>query len=99
MFGGVVWRGGVVPAAPATGSFRAAPSALNREAADLPASSSMPASAGTLDGPTEIVIRPHGIRHGRWEAPAWAFWTAGGIVLALALAYALVRLGYIRRKA
>jgi hypothetical protein len=77
-----------------TGSFRPAPSALNREAADLPALPS--ASAGNVDtGPTEIVIRPTGLRHGKWEAPQWAFWTMGAIVVLLALVYALIRLGTI----
>jgi len=54
---------------------------------------------GTIEAPTEIVIRPHGLRHGKWEAPAWAFWTIGGLIVVLALAYALVRLGYVRKKA
>jgi hypothetical protein len=52
----------------------------------------------TIDTPQEVVLRPHGLRHGRWEAPQWAFWTAMGLVLVLALAYGLVRLGYFRRK-
>jgi hypothetical protein len=46
-------------------------------------------------GPSEIVIRPTGLRHGRWEAPQWAFWTMGAIVLVFALLYLLVRLGTI----
>ena len=81
------------PPAPApTSSFRAAPSALNREAADLPEASAS-ASAMAIDtAPTEIVIRPHGLRHGKWEAPAWAFWTIGAAVLALAIVYAFGRL-------
>jgi len=59
----------------------------------------MPSAMGTIEAPTEIVIRPHGLRHGKWEAPAWAFWTIGGLIVVLALAYALVRLGYVRKKA
>lgn len=83
-----------------TGSFRAAPAALNREAADMPAASAMPsAMTNEIDGPTEFVIRPRGLQHGRWEAPAWAFWSAGAIVLVLVAFYALARLGYIRKKA
>ena len=82
-----------IPPTP-TSSFRAAPSALNREAADLPALPS--ASAGNVDtGPTEIVIRPTGLRHGKWEAPQWAFWTMGAIVVVLAIVYALIRIGTI----
>jgi len=53
-------------------------------------------SVGALDtGPTEIVIRPTGLRHGKWEAPQWAFWTMGAIVVALAIVYALIRVGRI----
>ncbi len=83
-----------IPPSPA-GSFRAAPTALNREGADMPATSAT-ASSGTLaTGPTEEVIRPTGLRHGRWEAPQWAFWTAGAVIIVFALFYALVRLGTI----
>jgi hypothetical protein len=46
-------------------------------------------------GPTEIVIRPTGLRHGKWEAPQWAFWTMGAIVVVLAIVYALIRIGTI----
>jgi hypothetical protein len=84
----------VPPQPPATGSFRPAPSALNREAADLPALPSSSAAAAST-GPTEIVIRPTGLRHGKWEAPQWAFWTIGAVVVALAIVYALVRLGAV----
>ncbi len=82
------------PPAP-TSSFREAPSALNREAAGIPdtATSSMTGSVDT--GPREIIVRPTGLRHGRWEAPAWAFWTIGGVVLALAIVYTLGRVGII----
>jgi hypothetical protein len=92
---------GVGPAPTPTGSFRSAPATLNREAAELPSASAMPAEAseGSGDRPSEIVIRPTGLRHGKWEAPAWAFWTAGGLVMVCALVYALFRLGYFRRKA
>ena len=76
-----------------TGSFRPAPSALNREAADLPA---LPSSSPTaVTGPTEVVIRPTGLRHGKWEAPQWAFWTIGAIVVFFAVVYGLVRLRII----
>ena len=85
------------PAPPPTGSFRPAPSALNREAAEMP-SADATSQVNTIDTPQEVVLRPHGLRHGRWEAPQWAFWTAMGLVLVLALAYGLVRLGYFRRK-
>jgi hypothetical protein len=74
-----------------------APSALNRAAADMPS----PAATAALDasaGPTEIVVRPSGLRHGRWEAPQWAFWTVGSVVVVLAVVYALARLGYFGKK-
>jgi hypothetical protein len=65
----------------------------------MPAASSMPtATVSGTEGPTEFVIRPTGLAHGRWEAPAWAFWTMGAIVVALAVFYALGRLGYVRKK-
>lgn len=83
------------PAPPS--SFRAAPSALNREAAEVPSA----AAADTIaveEQPREIIIRPTGLRHGKWEAPPWAFWTASALVLGLAIVYALVRLGYLRKK-
>lgn len=52
----------------------------------------------TNEGPTDIVVRPSGLRHGRWEAPQWAFWTMGSLFIVAALVYALYRLGYFRRK-
>jgi hypothetical protein len=67
----------------------------------MPAASAMPSAQGSaadVEGPTEFVIRPTGLRHGRWEAPSWAFWSAGAIVLVLVAFYALARLGYIRKK-
>ena len=92
----MVCRAAVIPPPP-SGSFRPAPSALNREAAEVPS-----ASAGldttTTEMPRESVIRPTGLRHGRWEAPSWAFWTAGTLVLVLSVVYALTRLGYLSRK-
>ena len=63
----------------------------------------MPSASASVDTtatemPREDVIRPTGRRHGRWEAPSWAFWTAGTLVLVLAIAYALMRTGYLTRK-
>ena len=87
-------------ASPSYQAFPQAPPSLNRAAADVPMSSS--SSGAPLPGSdtaTEIVTRPTGIRHGRWEAPAWAFWTFGAAVLVAALLYALARLGYFRRRA
>jgi hypothetical protein len=49
-------------------------------------------------GPTETVIRPTGLRHGRFEAHEWAFWMMGAIVVLAAVFYALVRAGLIRKK-
>lgn len=74
--------------------FPQAPKALNRGAADMPSAN----AAATSAGPTEIVVRPKGLRHGRWEAPEWAFWTIGATVLVLAAIYVLVRLGYVGKK-
>lgn len=49
-------------------------------------------------GPTETVTRPDpGLARGVWEAPPWAFWTALGLILLAATAYALVRAGVLRR--
>jgi hypothetical protein len=53
------------------------------------------ASATATSGPTEEVIRPTGLRHGRFEAHEWAFWTMGAIVLVAAIFYGLVRVGII----
>lgn len=83
------------PSAPPE-QFPQAPKTLNRSAAGMPSAS---ASGDVPTGPTEIVVRPTGLRHGKWEAPAWAFWTMGVVVVVLAALYALTRLGYLRRKA
>jgi hypothetical protein len=75
-----------------------APSAINRAAAGLDGSASA-WPAETSVGPTEIVVRPKGLRHGLWEAPRWAFWTVATMVVVAAALYALARLGVLRRKA
>ena len=92
----MVCRATVIPPPPA-GSFRPAPSALNREAAELPPAEAS-ATDTTTEMPRESVIRPTGLRHGRWEAPSWAFWTAGSLVLVLSIVYALMRMGYLSRE-
>lgn len=46
--------------------------------------------------PTEIVVRPTGLRHGRWEAPAWAFYVMAGVLVAGAVLALLVRLRVLR---
>ena len=74
--------------------FPQAPKALNRAGADMPSAS----AATTSAGPTEIVVRPNGLRHGRWEAPEWVFWSIGAAVLVLAAIYVLARLGYVGKK-
>jgi hypothetical protein len=75
-------------------SFRAAPSALNREA--MSADPYASAYVNPVDTqPSELVIRPKGLRHGKWEAPAWAFWAVGGAILLFAIVYALGRVGVI----
>jgi hypothetical protein len=90
----------LVPVSPSAGpgSFPHAPTTLNRSAIDVaPTASAAPSATGTAQ-PSDVVVRPAGLRHGRWEAPAWAFWTAGALVVVLALAYVLGRLGYLRKK-
>ncbi len=62
-----------------------------------PASSSAAAPPPAAPEATEVVIRPHGLAHGRWEAPAWSFYVAGGLVVVGALTYALLRLLAVRR--
>lgn len=62
-----------------------------------PSSTAAAPTAAAAPEPTEVVIRPHGLAHGRWEAPPWAFYTAGGLAVVGALAYALVRLLAARR--
>jgi hypothetical protein len=52
-------------------------------------------SASAYAGPTEEVVRPTGLRHGRFEAREWAFWTMGAIVLVAAIFYGLVRVGIL----
>ena len=49
----------------------------------------------TDTGPTETVVRPTGLRHGRFEAHEWAFWTMGAIIVVAAVLYGLVRVGVI----
>ena len=46
--------------------------------------------------PTEIVVRPAGLRHGRWEAPAWTFYAMAGVIVVVALTVLLVRLRILR---
>lgn len=59
----------------------------------MPASSALGMPTDT--GPTETVIRPTGLRHGRFEAHEWAFWMVGAIVVLAAIFYGLVRVGAI----
>jgi len=89
----------LVPASPSARpeAFPQAPPTLNRSAADMPVAPSASASASAPEA-TEIVVRPSGLRHGRWEAPAWAFWTFGALVVVLAGVYALARLGFLRKR-
>jgi hypothetical protein len=49
----------------------------------------------TDTGPTETVIRPTGLRHGRFEAHEWAFWTVGAVIVLAAVFYGLVRIGIV----
>lgn len=48
---------------------------------------------------TETVQRPDpGLARGRWEAPAWVFWGALGVIVLGAAAYLVYRMGYVARK-
>jgi hypothetical protein len=48
----------------------------------------------------EIVSRPDPgtLARGVWEAPAWAFYAGGAIVLLAALLYVAGRAGWLRKK-
>ena len=86
------------PSAPPQEQFPQAPKALNRSAAELgTTSASADTAAAGSSGPTEVVVRPTGLRHGRWEAPEWAFWTMGAVVVLLAAVYVLTRLASRKR--
>lgn len=61
-----------------------------------PAPSDSVAVAEPAPAPTEIVVRPAGLRHGRWEAPAWAFYVMAGVVVVGALLTLLIRLRVLR---
>jgi hypothetical protein len=46
-----------------------------------------------------LVHRPDpGLARGVWEAPPWAFYAAGALVVVLALALLAARLGLFRRR-
>ena len=89
----------VSPSAQPNGQFPQAPKALNRSAAELGTTSASAdtAAPGSSLGPTELVVRPTGLRHGRWEAPEWAFWTIGAVVVLLSAVYVLTRLASRKR--
>ena len=60
-----------------------------------------PAPTPTAPAPTatEIVHRPDpGLGRGLWEAPAWVFYVALGVVVIAAAGYVAVRLGLVRRR-
>jgi hypothetical protein len=64
-----------------------------------PASSSLASSAGDASitaaeqKPNEWVTRPTGLRRGVWEGPAWLFGVVAGVLVAVAIAYAIYRIG------
>jgi hypothetical protein len=67
------------------------------------ASVPLPASASAAPAPnpaaTEVVKRPDpGLARGVWEAPQWLFWMVGLVAVVLAVGYALVRLGVLKRR-
>jgi hypothetical protein len=50
--------------------------------------------------PAEIVHRPDPgtLGRGAWEAPAWSFYVSAAVVVVAAALYAVVRLGWARRR-
>ena len=61
-----------------------------------PAPSDSIVVAEPAPAPTETVVRPGGLRHGRWEAPSWAFYVMAGVIVAVALFTLMVRLRVLR---
>ena len=61
-----------------------------------PAPSDSIVVAQPAPAPTETVVRPGGLRHGRWEAPPWAFYVMAGVLLVVALTTLLFRLRVLR---
>ncbi|HEX7603744.1 MAG TPA: hypothetical protein VF316_19130 [Polyangiaceae bacterium] len=61
-----------------------------------PAPSDSIVVAAPAPAPTEIVVRPAGLRHGRWEAPAWAFYAMAGVLVLGAVLTVLFRLRILR---
>ena len=64
----------------------------------MPTPASAPA-ATAAGSPTEVVSRPEPgtLARGVWEAPAWAFYVGGGVVMLAALLYVAARLRLPRR--
>jgi len=56
--------------------------------------------AGLPLEPTETLLRPDpdSLARGVWEAPAWAFYVAGAVVVVAAVLYVAARLGLLRRR-
>ena len=53
----------------------------------------------TMFQPSEAVTRPDpGLARGKWEAPAWAFWVALSLIVALTTLYVLRRMGRLQLK-
>lgn len=73
-----------------------APSDSIDVAAPAPAPYDSIGVAAPAPAPTEIVVRPTGLRHGRWEAPAWAFYVMAGVLVVGAVLALLVRLRVLR---
>ena len=70
------------------------PSSASATNAPPPALPAPPEERGT-----ETVTRPDpGLARGKWEAPAWAFWLALAIVVAVTTLYVLGRMGMFKRR-
>ena len=65
-------------------------------AASVSGAGSGGAGSGTLAGPHELVTRPDGLRRGVWEGPSWMFAVISSLLVGVALAYGLRRIGLSR---
>ena len=61
--------------------------------------SARPADPPPAPTGTELVQRPDpGLARGKWEAPAWIFWTILAVVVLGSAAYVLFRMGLLKKR-
>ena len=72
------------------------PSSPSASASAAEAAPSAPAPAKTA---TEIIHRPDPgtLARGRWEAPTWAFYVAGALIVLASLVYLGAKVGLFKR--